>query len=267
MDPDKIMLIRYPILENSAGVEAFTTTRQGGTSEGNYASLNMGFNSGDTPERVRTNRERVGKRLLVEAERMIFPKQTHSAHVKIIDETFFALSPDDKSLFLADTDALITSLPDVCIAVKTADCVPVLIFDPVHAVAAAIHAGWRGTLQQIVRLTVETMQHQMGCLPENMVAAIGPAISADVYEVGEEVWHHFDPRFLKENKQSGKRLLDLREANRAQLLHAGVSVQNIGLYAQYCSFQQPEMFYSARRDGAQTGRMASGIIIRQTGNR
>lgn len=263
MELNKMILIRYPILENIAGVEAFTTTRMGGSSEGNYSSLNMGFHSGDNPERVRANRERVGKQLSVEADKMIFPKQTHSAHVKMIDEAFFALSPVDKTLFLADTDALVTQLPHVCIAVKTADCVPVLLFDPVHAVAAAIHAGWRGTLQQIVRLTVETMQQQMGCLPENMVAAIGPAISAEVYEVGEEVWCNFDPRFLRENRQPGKRLLDLREANRAQLLEAGVPAQNIGLHAEYCSYKQPEMFYSARRDGAKTGRMASGIVIRK----
>jgi YfiH family protein len=257
----KIGLSSFEHLSERTELLHFTTHRYGGGSKGNYASLNLGFNSGDESKQVIDNRKILCNHLDISVDRIIFPKQTHSATVKVIDEHFFQLSDGERTSFLTETDALITAMKQVCIAVKTADCVPVLLYDPVRQVAAAVHAGWRGTVQQIAKLTVKEMETVFDCKSENILAGIGPSISPDVYEVGEEVWHQFDSQFYTTNEIKGKRLLNLWKANRFQLLHSGLKSANI-IVSGLCTFSNKELFFSARRDGAKTGRMASGVMIK-----
>jgi len=208
------------------------------------------------------NRTILCNTLEIKANDIIFPKQTHSATIKTIGPEYFDAEENKKKIFLSETDAVITALKGVCIGIKTADCVPVLLFDQKKKVIAAIHAGWRGTVQQITCLTVKEMISKFNSDPGDIVAGIGPSISPEVYEVGPEVWSLFDPLYYRSNdsESSDKRLLDLWKANSDQLIAAGVPANQIEL-AGLCTLSNPNTFYSARRDGAKTGRMATGIML------
>jgi YfiH family protein len=200
--------------------------------------------------------------LEIKPDLIIFPKQIHSAKIKIIGNDYFDFGEHEKKNFLSETDVVITNLKGICIGIKTADCVAVLLFDQKRKVIAAIHAGWRGSVQNITSLTVKRMFSDFNSDPADIIAGIGPSISPAVYEVGSEVWSQFDQRYIQPNVSlSGdKRLLNLWKANRDQLIQVGIPTENIEL-AGLCTYSNPETFFSARRDGAKTGRMATGIML------
>jgi YfiH family protein len=153
-----------------------------------------------------------------------------------------------------DADALITGTPGVAIGVKTADCVPVLLADPVHRAVAAVHAGWRGTAASIVQAAIRRMAQEYGTRPEDLHAMIGPSIGACCYEVGPEVAAEFGIRILSRVR------LDLWQLNRKQLEAAGLNPANIELLEE-CTRCDAERYHSYRRDGAAAGRMLSWIRI------
>ena len=256
-----LTILQFTNLNHFPELLHFSTTRIGGCSTDNYSTLNLGFNSGDLPQHVISNRLSLCSALEQNPEKLIFPKQTHSSTVKTITSDFFALDQETRKSYLNNTDALITRLNGVCISIKTADCVPILLFDPDQKVVAAIHAGWRGTAQKIVSKTIYAMAEEFGSKPGDIRAGIGPSISPEVYEVGEEVWRQFDSQFCSANGRPDKRLLDLWKANYSQLVTAGVPDNQIEI-AKICTLSDPVHFFSARRDGANTGRMATGIMIK-----
>lgn len=258
----ELSVLQFANLTDFTGLIHFSTKRTGGCSTDNYASLNLGFNSGDLPERVTANRLRLCDALDINPTRLVFPKQTHSSTVRTIAEGFFASGVEERKHFLIETDAVITNLKGVCLAVKTADCVPVLVYDSKQKVVAAIHAGWRGTEQNIVLKTINLMTEEFGSKPSDLFAGIGPSISPEVYEVGEEVWRQFAPEFYRmaDPANTHKRLLDIRNANYHQLISSGVPPVHVEV-AKNCTFSDPGRFFSARRDGQQTGRMATGIML------
>ncbi|NEW83431.1 MAG: peptidoglycan editing factor PgeF [Mariniphaga sp.] len=260
---NKLSVLRFAILGQFPELFHFSTTRVGGCSINNYSSLNLGFNSGDLHENVIGNRIRLCAALPISPDQLVFPKQTHTTTVKTITTGFFDMNKEAQKQFINETDAVITNLQGVCVAVKTADCVPVLLFDSKRKVVAAIHAGWRGTVQNIVFLTIQKMIKEFGIDPADLIAGIGPSISPEVYEVGEEVWKQFAPEFCKTTHPSkaDKRLLDLWSANYHQLIKAGVPSGQIEV-ARICTYSNPDQFFSARRDGLKTGRMATGIMLR-----
>lgn len=194
-----------------------------------------------------------------DAKRFIFPRQTHSDRVVVV-------SGENKSNTVSDTDALITNEPGLFVCVQTADCVPILLFDPHKKVVAAIHAGWRGTVAKIAQKTVQQMTAKFGCQPTDILAGIGPSIHIHAYEVGAEVVEAVKDNFnnsqalLKPSLNEGKAFFDLWEANQTVLIESGIPEENIELMG-LCSFEQSDMFYSARRDGGDTGRMVSGIRL------
>ena len=154
---------------------------------------------------------------------------------------------------LGEGDALLEDTPGAVVAVKTADCLPILLVDERHGAVAAVHAGWRGTVAGIARRAVEAMRAQFGSLPEDLHAAIGPGIGKCCYEVGPEVAAEFG--------QQGRAHVDLAEANRRQLMNAGVTAQRI--YASnLCTMCRAEEFHSFRRDKEAAGRLYSfaGIL-------
>lgn len=260
---NNLPVLQFVNLSNFPELLHFSTTRNGGCSTGNYSSLNLGFNSGDLPGNVITNRFRLSEAFEINPACLIFPKQTHTASVKTITASFFVMDKEERKHFLNETDAVITNLKGVCVAVKTADCVPVLLFDPKRNVVAAVHAGWRGTVQNILFKTIQEMGKEFGSEPSDIVAGIGPSISPGVYEVGEEVWMQFSPEFYKATNPAkvDKRLLDIWRANCHQLFKAGVPRDQVEV-ARICTYSDPYRFFSARRDGQKTGRMATGIMIR-----
>jgi len=160
-------------------------------------------------------------------------------------------------------DAIVTNQPGVLVAVETADCVPILLLDPVRRVSAAVHAGWRGTLAGIVPKTVAVMQNRFGCSLRSIRAAIGPSIGVCCYEVDGPVLAPLKRSFpywadVVEEAKGTKAHLDLRGLNRRQLEEAGVNPARIET-VNLCTACHPDLFHSYRRDGARTGRMRSGI--------
>lgn len=258
-------LINYPILSKFSELTHFCTTRFGGVGEKQYGSFSITPFTGDNSEVVSENRKLLIDAVDVSDSNLIFPFQTHSDNVKIIDNEFLKLSYNDRFDQLNGFDALITIIPGICIGVTTADCVPVLLFDKVNKVIAVAHAGWRGTCNRIVQKTIVQMQQNYGSKAENIVASIGVSISPDVYNVGEELIEEFSKQHFETQKIFIKRtdglFLNLWEANRLLLTESGVPNEQVEI-AEVCSFTENEQFFSARKLGIKSGRMLSGLMLK-----
>ncbi len=258
----QLPLWQFENLSRFAGIRHYVSGRDGGVSTGELGTFNLGLKAGDDPDHVRENRRRLAQALGVGVSRLVFPSQTHSTNVKRV-------SPETHAGELADTDALITNTPGLCINVMSADCVPVLLFDPVHLAVGAVHAGWRGTVGKILTHTVKAMQREFDTRTTDLVAGIGPSICAEVYEVGEEVLNAVENAFgnteglIRNRTPEGKGFVDLWEANRRQLLWLGVPAASIEVSG-ICTFRHADQFFSARKSKNQAGRFAAGIV---TGNR
>lgn len=259
---NKLPVLQFQNLSAFPEVHHFTTTRNGGISKDIYSSFNLGLHSGENSAEVMQNRNILCNFYGIGLSQLILPKQTHSCNVKCINDTYLSLSEEEKKEYLGETDALITEIEGLMIAVKTADCVPVLLYDHKRKIIAAIHAGWRGTIQGITSHTIKKMISELNSDPKNIFAGIGPSISPSVYQVGKEVWEQFNTSFYEpDGEDRQKRFLNLWKANVTQLIENGIPEENIEL-AELCTFSNPTLFYSARRDGIKTGRMATGIMLR-----
>ena len=259
-------MIREPQLDYYkmvAGVTAFSTTRHGGCSKGNYAGFNINRYCGDSEDDIRRNRQTLCQMLGISDDRLIMPHQVHLTKVAKVDEAFLSLSATERQEALEGVDALMTDLKGVCIGVSTADCIPVLLYDEEKQVACAIHAGWRGTVRRIVERAVVAMTEIYGTRPQQLIAQIGPGIHLDSFEVGDEVYdaffqEGFDMSAISVRKE--KWHIDLPECNRLQLIVAGLSPQNIGV-SPVCTFLNAADFFSARRLGINSGRIFTRILM------
>lgn len=196
---------------------------------------------------------------VIDASCVKYPQQTHSDHIAEV-------STENCDSEFPDTDALVTTIPGIAIGVVTADCVPVLIYDHENKIVAAVHAGWRGTVQRIVEKVLRHISAK-GAKPHNIYVYIGVSISKENYEVGDEVVKQFvDAGFNlhtigEKHPETGKFHIDLREANKQMLLSAGIPEDHI-VVSETCTYSSPH-FYSARRDGIETGRNFTGIMLRK----
>jgi YfiH family protein len=221
------------------------STRQGGVSPEPYG-MNLSFRVGDTEENVKRNRELFFGRLGIGIDELAIPQQVHSAVVQAVD----------RPGMYGQCDALVSNRHRVFLCVSVADCVPIFLFEKSQSVVAAIHAGWRGTLQRIVERTVELMVHQYACNPSDMIAYIGPSARSCCYEVGKEVADRFAVDYIRKTRD--KFFLDLKDANLNQLIQSGVPVSSIEI-SEFCTICEPALFHSYRRDGQKSGRML-GVI-------
>ena len=258
-------MITYNSLNKYKEIAHFCTDREGGASMGNYASFNISPYSGDNPENVRKNKKIICKQFAIDSDRLIIPYQTHGTKIVRIEDSFFQLSSDEKTQALYGVDALFTHLTNVCIAITTADCVPIIFFDPKKQVIAVAHAGWRGTCSRIAEKTATCLIDTFDCNPADIRIVIGPSISASVYEVGEEVVDNFRDagfdisRIVNVRNQSF--YLDLWEANKQSLHSAGISNDHIEISG-ICTYTEHDRFFSARRLGIKSGRIATGIMLK-----
>lgn len=264
---DKRMLA-YEALNSYANVSHFVTTRQGGCSEGAFGSFNCSPYSGDKYNAVRQNQTALLDGMKHKPKELIIPRQSHELTSLVIDDSYFNHSLDMRWRLLNCVDALITDTPGYCICVSTADCVPVLLYDTANRVVAAVHAGWRGTVGHIVNRTLTHMNKCFGTQGKEVIACMGPSISLQSFEVGEEVYEAFQEdgydmsRISTWNETTRKHHLDLWEANRMQLLDNGVAESNIEVSG-ICTYIHHQEFFSARRLGIESGRMLSGIMINE----
>ena len=241
--------------ENLQGeVLHFVSTRKGGSSPPPYDSLNLGFHVGDEPELVLENRRKLASALGVPLESFTFAEQVHDGRVVAIRREQRGSGAFDSDTAIEAADAMVTDVPGICLTVLLADCVPILFYHPGRKVIGIAHAGWRGTTRSIAKRTLEVLVEEFGCDPGGMLVGLGPSVGPCCYEVGPDVASLFDSRFLN------GRYLDLREANRFQLVQMGVPEDNIEV-AGVCTCCDHELFFSARRS-PRTGRFGAGIMLR-----
>ncbi len=242
-----------PQIERTRSFMAFSL-RIGGCSPSPFDSLNFSTSQGDASENVQCNYRVLAERLGIDAKRIVTCGQVHEDTVEVIEAV-----PEVPSR----ADAIITSAPGIYPAIKTADCLPILLLDPVRGVAGAVHAGWRGTVLRITRKVVGLMKKRFGTDPSDLVAGLGPAIGPCCYEVDDVVLSPFRRNFpqaeqfvIKSNSTARSKeslSLDLVGANRFELIREGVLSSNIHA-TQSCTSCNPTLFYSYRRDGAKSGR-------------
>ncbi len=188
-------------------------------------------------------------RLHIDVQQLALPLQCHSSTVQMVE------APGT----YASCDSLVTKRRDVAVAVRVADCPPLLFFDPANMAVAAIHAGWRGTSEKIAAKTLCVMMAEFNTNPNDILAYIGPAASACCYEIGNDVAGFFENSVI--SRRAGKMFLDLKKENTAQLLRCGVQRRNIEV-SDYCTICERALFYSYRRDGRGTGRMLAAICVK-----
>lgn len=263
-------VLEYDLNSLYSNIFCFSTTRHGGVSSGNFSSFNCNEYCGDNISNVIENRNILIKLLPQKPERLVFPHQTHGTEVAIVDKEFISKNEDEQRMMLEGVDALITDLPNICLCISTADCIPILLFDKKNNIVAAIHAGWRGTVNRIVKRCISFMQERFNANTDDIFACIGPGISQENFEVGEEVYsefckHRFDVdniSFL--NTLTGKWHLDISKANEIELLNLGVKRDNIE-NSYICTYKNNDLFFSARRQGINSGRIISGIMLLNNG--
>ena len=186
--------LEYPLFQKTGIVKSAFSTRLGGVSEGYYSSLNLSFDRGDDPAKVSENFKRIGASMGVAVEDMVLSKQTHTTNVRVVTEA-------DKGKGVmrdrdyTDVDGMITNVPGICLVTSYADCVPLYFVDPVKKAIGLSHSGWRGTVGKIGKNTVQLMQENFGSKPEDLLAAVGPSVCMDCYEVSEYVIEQYKEDF------------------------------------------------------------------------
>jgi polyphenol oxidase len=254
------MFIETPELSSHSGVRHAFFTRNGGVSEGVYASLNGGLGSSDERARVIENRRRMAGQLGLLPEALVSVHQVHSPDVVVVEHPF---PPNERPR----ADGMVTTRPGLALAITTADCGPVLFADPQAGVVGACHAGWRGALTGIIEAMVEAME-ELGASRKTIIAVLGPTIGQAAYEVGPEFVAQFlakdgaDTRFFRPSAREDHSMFDLPGYIGARLTAAG-----IGEYADLalCTYSDEERFFSYRRathrGEPDYGRLISAIAL------
>lgn len=248
----------------SPDVTAFSTTRHGGVSKGNYGEFNVNAYCGDDAQAVYANRKALEDELGISGDGLLMPHQVHQTRNLFVSEDFLSLPAASRLPLLEGVDSLTTDVKGVCIGVSTADCIPVVLYDPAHRASAAVHAGWRGTVKRIVASTLQAMVKEYGTNPSDVIAVVGPGISLKNFEVGDEVYDAFakagfDMSLIAEHYE--KWHINLPLCNQLQLEEAGVLRKSI-LQCGICTYDHVADYFSARRLGQQSGRIFTGIILR-----
>jgi len=261
-------VVQSAVLEASDGIVHAFSTRQGGVSRPPFDTLNLGQSVGDDSAAVEQNRRRLFGAFGIDAARVVRAWQAHEDGVLRVDAGltgrpgFPGCLLDERAKF----DALITRLAGLALVVTTADCLPILIHDPVRAAVAAVHAGWRGTAKRIAARALGAMREAYGTDPADCRAAIGPGIRGCCFEVDAAVTDSMAaalPNWEKHARanRSGHWLLDLAEVNRAILEAAGVRadcIEDVGL----CTSCRNALFFSHRAEKGRTGRMMNFILLK-----
>lgn len=248
--------IAVKAISKNGAVNGFSR-RIGGVSRGRISGFNFGFRVGDDPESVLKNYHLLAEDLGFDIRRAVCARQTHTANIRIVTSEdcgkgIFRVDSD-----IQDIDGLITNEKGIALIIFTADCVPLLFYDPVKKVVAASHAGWRGTAQNIGGKTVRLMCENFGSAPEDIIAAIGPSIGVCCFEVDEDTAANFDETY-RVPKPNGKYHVDLWRANRDKIAAEGVKDIFI---SEECTICNSDKYYSYRTHKEHTGRQIAVIAL------
>ena len=261
-----VPFLSYPLFENTGIVNHGFSTRLGGVSKGCWATMNISTTRGDDPEDVRENQRRIAGAIGVQPEDMTFTNQTHTTNVAVVKAR-------DRGKRFQETDGMITDVPGICLVTFYADCVPLYFVDPVKKAIGLSHSGWRGTVGKIGKVTVELMQKTYGSDPEDIIAAIGPSICQDCYEVSGDVIQQFRENFdeaywpeLFYKKENGKYQLNLWRANELIFTEAGIRGDHIAV-TNVCTHCNPDILFSHRTTGDKRGNVSAFLALKQTTTR
>ena len=259
--------LEYPLFQKTGIVKSAFSTRLGGVSEGYYSSLNLSFDRGDDPVKVSENFKRIGASMGVDVEDMVLSKQTHTTNVRVVTE-------EDKGKGVmrdrdyTDVDGMITNVPGICLVTSYADCVPLYFVDPVKKAIGQSHSGWRGTVGKIGKNTVQLMQENFGSKPEDLLAAVGPSVCMDCYEVSEDVIEQFKEDFEKKywedlfyKKENGKYQLNLWKANELIFLESGILPEHMAI-TNVCTHCNSKILYSHRTMGNNRGNLCAFLALK-----
>ena len=250
IDPDKVL--------------SFFSIRHNGFSDGVFSSLNLGMKGGDDHKSVLANRKKLASSLKIGLDQMVFANQCHSSKVFVVDKSEAGKGAYDTDSVRGASDALITNQRGLCLLVLTADCAPILLYSPQKQAIAVIHAGRAGIVSNILSNTVDRLQSEFDCAVGDIVAWIGPTISAKNYPITAEAEQEIRlsnglvTKALE--KVSGQTCFNLNKAIDFQLQQKGFRSVNI-THSNICTYTNPEILFSERRDGKPTGRFATGIML------
>ncbi|MFC3344138.1 peptidoglycan editing factor PgeF [Paenibacillus abyssi] len=262
-------------MDEQDGLTAGFTGRHGGVSGHPWTSLNLGLHVGDEPARVVQNRRLVAESLKWPFDAWTCAEQVHGCRVRQVTSADRGSGRENRAGAIADCDALMTNETGVLLTSFYADCVPIYYVDPVCRVIALAHAGWKGTVLEIARMTVESMKDAYGSEPKDIFAAIGPSIGQCCYEVDQPVIERVEPlvqrlstelevspaEMMLENGE-GKARLNLKEINRQIMIKAGILPTHIEL-TERCTGCRTDLFFSHRMEDGKTGRMVSWIGMKE----
>jgi polyphenol oxidase len=261
-----VVYLTFPILSAYSFITHGFSTRMGGVSKGIYASMNLGLSRGDDETSVRENFSIIAKALQISCEDMVFSDQTHTANVRVVTEKDRGNGLSRPKDFF-DIDGMVTNVPGLVLTTFYADCVPLFFVDPVNKAIGLSHSGWHGTVDRIGEATIKKMKEEYGTKAEDVVAAIGPSICGDCYEISQDVAMEFKNKFSYEDinnflftKGNEKYQLDLWKANELILLEAGVKSKNIEV-TDICTCCNPEFLFSHRASNGKRGNLAAFLTL------
>ncbi len=262
-DGTELEYLTFPLLEELGVAKHLFTTRLGGVSKGEFSSMNLSFTRGDSHGDVLANYERIAGILGCRTEDMAASHQTHTTNIRRV-------GPADRGKGIVrerdyeNVDGLITDEPGLALVTYYADCVPLYFVDPVHRAIGLAHSGWRGTVGKMGKRMTEAMGEQFGSRPEELYAAIGPAICRDCYEVGRDVAGQFGNMagsgVVTPGKESAKYQLDLWFANKRILEEAGILKSHISV-ADICTCHNSGYLFSHRASGGRRGNLGAFLML------
>ncbi len=257
-----VRFITFPLFSHCGFLRHGFSTRIGGVSTGGCSTMNLSFSQEENRENVLENYRRFCTAVGIDIHNLVLSRQTHTNHILSVTEQHRGagiFAPSFK-----DIDGLVTNRPHVALVTQYADCTPLLFCDTKKKVIATSHSGWRGTVQEIGRLTVEKMVREYGCNPRDIIVGIGPCIGSCCYEVDDTVYRqfekisYFDLSEIFTSKKNGKYMLNLVAANQQMLAHAGICKENIDA-SDLCTCCENTELFSHRATGWQRGNLAMVI--------
>ena len=262
-----VVYLTFPILEQLPGIVHGFSTRLGGVSQGDVGTMNLSFSRESSRQNVEENYRRLANAIGYEPERLVCSRQTHTTNVRVVTEEDcgigFCRSGDYDNI-----DGLVTNVPGIPLMTFYADCVPLLLADPVHRAIGCAHSGWRGTAANMGKAALEVMKREYGTEAKDVITAIGPSICQDCYEVSEDVIDQFREVYHRKiwpdlfyEKQNGKFQLNLWEACRQNFLMAGVLPEHISL-PDLCTCCNPKFLFSHRASRGNRGNLAAVVMLR-----
>lgn len=265
---NEVPVIQYKKLNEIPWIRNGFSTRIGGISEGIYGDMNLSFTVGDEEQNVMENFRRFGKTALgIPVENMVYSHQTHTTNVMRVDASHKGMGILQERNF-HDIDGLVTNEPGLCLVTSYADCVPLYFVDVKNRAVGLSHSGWRGTVGNICKNTLDLMAEEFGTKPEDVTACIGPSICMDCYEVSGDVAERFAENYDKTQqdilkaKENGKFLLDLHRANYYNMVNCGIKEENISM-PDLCTCCNGTWMHSHRASGGKRGGLCAFLEIQE----